>query len=209
MGLTAAQVVHRLSTWNCVMQEKVIVLHKGAVFYRIANYFAKVSTGVLAVIMIGLESALIGAPGAGTSTIRTVAIVLLVLQAVQTFIQVSDAVVSPATKSNGCIVSAKQYDQLSREISLKIDEYSNNTFSNASREKYLFETLNYSTREQLLLEAEPLLVFFSSNTRLPPTPEHIANEPTDDIARLNLIQLVLYCSDGEVTKLSEYLTSSV
>lgn len=209
MGLTAAQVVHRLDTWNCIMQDKVRALHKGAVFYRIVNYFGNVTTGVLAVIMIGLESALIGAPGASVDTIRAVSISLLVLQAVQTFIHVSDAVVSPAAKSDGCIASAKQYDQLSREISLKIDEYSNNMFSNAARDKYMFETLNYSTREQLLLEAEPLLIFFGGNPRQPPTLEPTPESQTDDVARLNLIQLVLHCSDEEVIKLAEYLAMSV
>jgi hypothetical protein len=194
MGITAADAVQSLEGWNAVMQDKTITLKKGAIFYRIMNYFCKVAVGILTVALLGLESSIVSG-GISPIGVRAIAVSLIAIQCLSTFFTVSDAVVQPAAKSDGCLHAANQYDCLSREVVLKIQEY-RNARPNQCADKYLFETLNYSTREQLILQMEPLLVYFGHNRKAAVMPMTPAQRSIDEEgARIDIAIKIL---SGEI-----------
>lgn len=195
MGITARQAADSLERWNDIMLEKIETLKKGARFYRVANYFAMVSSGVLTVVMIGLSSSLVS--GVSAMTVFIIAIILIALQAINAFFTVSIAVVQPSTKANNCMIAAKQYDLLSREITIKVIEY-RQVPGNAVANSYLFETLNYSTREQLVMQNEPHLVYYGhisgAATRIPAVPDYqplAQREETEVEKRCELASIIL------------------
>jgi hypothetical protein len=184
---------------NC----RISALKKAAIFYRVANYFLKVFSGILSVVMIGLDSVLVGG-----GHVQEIAIIVLVMQCFNTFFLVSDSVIQPATKSTACSQAAKLYDQLVREMTVKEDEY-RNTRSSTPRESYLFEAMTFSAREQQILESEPLLIFFGTGKNKKPQEEQREEEFCDDEIQGNkfpqLLEKISQLSDSEISKLIEYI----
>jgi hypothetical protein len=156
MGITAEQACAICEGWNEVMESRITALKKAAIFYRIVNYLGKVSSGIFAVIMIGLDSVLVG----GFSS-KSITIALLVFQCCQVFLLTSDSIVGPASKSALCSQSAKMYEQLVREINVRKDEYRNMP-ADFPDDHHVFDIMNFSAREQHIIESEPLLIMFGT-----------------------------------------------
>jgi len=159
-GLTAAQLVERLDIWCNVIRNKISSLKKGTIFYKLANLFSLIAIGVLSITLIGIESYFLSTEDMEYSTKLGLNITIVVLQVILAIFNTFIGIVQPGSKSSDCGTCAKQYSELLREMELVIDKYSNCIDDPDIVDEYFTNCLYYSTREQIILLSEPVLVWF-------------------------------------------------
>ncbi|MAR55882.1 MAG: hypothetical protein CMM93_01740 [Rickettsiales bacterium] len=156
MSLTPQQAIEILNTQSDRLNAKINYLANGARFYKVAALFTALAMGVPALINIGLESYFISDPEISSSTRRALFIVLLSLQVFALVFTIVDKVVHPSTKAAMCSTVSKAYSELNRELiifstSLLLEEQD-------TLAELVSKLLYYSTKEQLVLNDEPLLI---------------------------------------------------
>ena len=157
-GLTAAQYILRMDEWNEVIKHKVRALTLGARFYSILNLVVILGTASTHLVLLVLDSLFLTDPNLNYNARVAISLVALLFQIILAIFTGFNAAVQPGTKSNNCGLCAKQYSELSREIDVEISKHENFD-DDESYPRLAAKSLYYSEREQIILYAEPLLLF--------------------------------------------------
>jgi len=158
--ITTGQLLVHLIHWNIRINTKIRDLNRASNFYRICYYIEKTLIAVFTALMGGLSSYLFGAPTGELLTYLAEGFLIGFQVSVITLV-VLDKLIKFHTSAMDCIQSAKKYEELSREIEVKIDRYRNEESFHISN-NHLQDLLFYSAREQLISEMEPFFYTFKT-----------------------------------------------
>lgn len=163
------QTIRKLRRWNNNINNKIIALRRAAKIYIIIGWFNKISIATLTTTLIAINSFNI------TDDFIELLIIVMVLQIILALYTAIEAAINPSKLASQCSICWKQYMELSKELAIMIDDLDKNDlenndlnsnivdYSDNSYEKYTNLTLLYSTKEQLILNVEPMIFFSTTN----------------------------------------------
>lgn len=180
------QAIVRLEGWCEDIRIKIIHLQRASKMYSFIKYILKtcVASCSVVLLMLGtfLTAEIIGA-GENYELYLGLSISICVLQVILAVSNVIDGVMTPGKKSSNCSICAKSYSELFREMSCVIDDLKHPDDRNTDHyipglhssigydrsddsdpddntlAMYNYLVLLYSTKEQLILNIEPLVLF--------------------------------------------------
>lgn len=158
-GITPDQYIKLLKNWNEHINEKQKKLTLGYRVYMTLFVLYHVTTGCLSVAISILSSYNLG-------TIETQNVTRVIItnslicgfSLIIAFITGANIALKFGETAKLCSVTAKQYAELYREIQVNIEECYN-LDENIPKDNFFNKALYYSTKEQLILQGEPGMIF--------------------------------------------------
>ena len=148
--------IRKLNRWKKSIDQKIIALRRAGKIYSVLGVFNKITIATLSAILIALNSSLFTYDG------DSIIITLITLQVTLAMFTAFETVINPSKLSKQCSMTWKSYSELSRELSVVIDDL---VISDEEPEKSTLSNLAllYSTKEQLILQNEPAIFFSKAN----------------------------------------------
>lgn len=168
------EAINLFTEWREDMATKSRNLTKGGRFYRVANFLVKICVAAFTVILLVLETVFLSDATLSYEARLSLYIIVLCFQIALAIFNAGDAVVKPGNKSNECSICSKQYNELVREfdittLNLRYDSQTDIIDRRELQQKLLY----YSSKEQLIHQLEPMLVWIGHK-----------KEPTIDLRKM-------------------------
>lgn len=167
-GITVEQYMNLLNNWNEEILSKQQKLTTGFRVYKICAVLTVCITAVFSVFISVISSYNLHTNSNSSYTMIIVTnILILVFSLITAFLTAADGFFRFNSTSDKCSTTAKAYAELYREIEVSIREASNSvSSSNMITSDNLFsKALYYSTKEQLILQMEPGMIFIGHGRR--------------------------------------------
>lgn len=154
-GLTPQQVCSMGLARAKKYKDKMNTLKNGAKVYKILWLILITITSCSIIITIALES--VSLINLDTSARIAITVTIIIIQLIGAIAIAMETVFEPQKTSSECSASSKGYSELYREVLINIYKLKNDT-STEPREDLFQQMLYYSTREQVLILPEPLML---------------------------------------------------
>lgn len=164
--------IEKLTGWRDGLDRRSCLLIRMCKFYGVFNLLNKVIIGGVTACLLTLTaflSAEIINANNNLDVYLGLSLTIMSLQVMLAVCNVFDSVLDPSQKSKTFSMCGKAYSELVREISVVIDDLKENDMdeeiqsyseeSDNEREKYSYLCLMYSTKEQLILNQQPVIYF--------------------------------------------------
>ena len=158
-----ANTVDTLRQYSKRLDMKINNLTNGARFYLVCGIITKLCIGTPIIAILCIETFFIAETGSKSPVALALFIVLSALQILSGTFNIFDSVTKPLEKSSQCSTTSKRYSELTNEIKIVLNKLD---ITDSDVRDLSDKLLYYATREQCVLQDEPLLICIGHHNRL-------------------------------------------
>lgn len=163
LGISARQSIFYLDKWDNIITERKKNLTIASRFYLATFYFASITIAVLTACNIVFASVVLLAEDPTVTLIMEC--LILTFQILLSLFMAYNITVEPKSIAKYCSTSQKSYRVLLDEIRLSRSEFKNRKDQDTPSIENSYQLLYYSSREQLIIQGEPTLLWIGRNSQ--------------------------------------------
>lgn len=158
--ITVKQLLYHLDEWNERLNRKIIKLNWYASLYRLLYYFDQLSVVIATACLTPISSYIMTHSTQKNDLLYQIAsIILISIQVILAITFIINKLIKPDKNAIACLMSARKYEELSRELEVEIDVFHNKINDPILNMEYFTRLRYYSAREQIILDWEPKIFF--------------------------------------------------